>query len=401
MNKLIIIHIDGFSYDYIDKSSTPFLNSFSQRGLARRMAPSVFFQSNMSAYTGKEAVSHNRIVEYIYDSSNSPFAGFKRFGHILDRFDRCMPYQIQKFWRYGLSWLYTTLFRQPAVKLHFIPFSISPNFNFSFNDMYIKGDDIFSMVRRAGLRTAWDDEDFVANVKRRWMGTYFYRFYPGIMTDWAMERIKGGIDLIWVDLGAELDRCGHRYGPDKSKFLGVLKKIDQNLERLVTMAEKHHYHFIVFSDHGMESVRGEIDISGRLNTKGLINGRDYLAFYDSTLARFWARDSGVLQKIKAEAANLGHGRCIEQKDSIDIGVPLNKSIGELLFAVEQGYIILPNFYQGKKMVRGMHGYLGQRQGPLDGIFISDMAKGVGHSYSDNRQRVKDIASLTLKAIGIR
>ena len=400
MNKLIIIHIDAFSYEYVDRAATPFLYGLCQKTVFKRMAQSRFFQANLSAYTGADAGSHGRIVEYVYDPDNSPFYSFKKFAGILDRLDKFMPCAIRKLWRHALSWCYTTCLHKPPVKLHLIPFSICHNFNFSFNRPYIKNEDIFMKVRKAGLRTAWDDEDFVSNVKRRWMGTYFHRLYPEAMIDWAKERIKQGVDFIWVDLGAELDKFGHKYGPEKTKFISVLNKIDRNLEKLIKAAEKHKYRFIVFSDHGMEHVKGVVDISSKLNEEGLINGENYIGFYDSTLARFWIKNNDIKEKLKEVISRIEHGSLLEEKDSIKYGIPMKDAISDVVFAVDQGYLLVPNFYQGNKMVMGMHGYLEDKQGPLDGIFVTG-AQQFKCDAPDGRMRIKDIAELVLKSIGIK
>jgi len=399
MNKLIIIHIDAFSYEYVDRTTTPFLHELSQRSVFKRMAPSRLFQANLSAYTGTDAASHGRIVEYIYDPANSPFSSFKKSARVFDGFDKFMPCAVRKVWRYGLSWLYSTCLRKPPVKLHLIPFSICHNFNFSFNQRYIKKENIFMEIRKAGLKTAWDDEDFASNVKRRWMGTYFHRLYPDTMIDWAKENIEKGIDFIWADLGAELDKCGHKYGPDKTKFTKLLNKIDRNLGKIIKAAEKHKYKFIVFSDHGMEHVKKNVDISSGLNKEGLVNGRDYIGFYDSTLARFWTKNNDINKKIKEVVSNAEHGRLLEEKDSIQYGIPRKESIGDIVFAVDQGYLLLPNFYQGREMLKGMHGYLEDKQGPLDGIFVTDAGEAV--ETSGNRMKVVDIAGLALKTAGIK
>lgn len=391
MNRLVIIHIDGFSYEYMN--NIPYLRSLLQEGLARRMEPSIFFQANISSYTGRDVNSHKRIVEYIYDPENSPFTGLRKAGVVLDGIDRYTPYILQKYSRYIFSYLYTTFFRRPPVKFHFIPFSLAPYFKFSFNNMYIMGNDIFTRAKKAGLKTAWDDEDFTYNIRRRWMGTYFYRFYPGAMSEWGIEKIKKGVELIWVDLGAELDRCGHKYGPDASMFIDVLRKISLEIKKLIGAAERYSYNFIIFSDHGMESVKSVVNIDRHLRERGLINGRDYIGFYDSTLVRFWGMET-VIQKIKEILVKEPHGKYIEKKDCLEIGLPLNGYIGQAIFAVEQGGLILPNFYQGNKSVKGMHGYLEKREGPLDGIFISNV------TWNSRRAKGSDIAALTCRILGI-
>lgn len=395
MNKLIIIHVDGLSYEYINNQAMPFLSDLRKNKGVYRLAPSLFFQANMPAYTGQDASQHGRIVEYIYDPGHSPLAGFRRWAGILERVDRLLPESLSSLFRYGLGWGYSHLKQTPPIKLHFIPFHLSPYFKFSFNESYL-GEDIFMRVRKAGLRTAWDDEDFSSNVKRRWLGTYFYKFYPEIMVNWAREKIRKGIDFIWVDLGAEPDKYGHCFGPDINKFSGILKKIDRQIEKLITLARQNNYRFIVFSDHGMEEVKGCLNLASIFKKNGLRIEKDYIPFYDSTLARFWIKEKEAGMKIKSLLQRLGKGICIDENNCQALGIPLDNSIGEILFAVEQGLLILPNFYQGKKPVKGMHGYREQKSGPLDGVLASDSVS----LKVDIRYRVKDICSLAIESLDI-
>ena len=62
------------------------------------------------------------------------------------------------------------------------------------------------------------------------------------------------------------------------------------------------------SDHGMVDVRSTADVMGRLARLSVRWPRDYLAFFDSTMARFWWRGEqgrrAVLEALSAEPA--GH-----------------------------------------------------------------------------------------------
>ena len=44
---------------------------------------------------------------------------------------------------------------------------------------------------------------------------------------------------------------------------------------------------MLFSDHGMTDVAAEVDLMAVIDATGLRFGRDYVAMYDSTMARFW------------------------------------------------------------------------------------------------------------------
>lgn len=88
---------------------------------------------------------------------------------------------------------------------------------------------------------------------------------------------------------AALDGVLHREGKYGD---GVARKIqwyERRIRELVQRAERRfrEVRLFVFSDHGMTDTISSVPVMARIDALGLRFGKDYLAAYDSTMARFW------------------------------------------------------------------------------------------------------------------
>jgi hypothetical protein len=112
----------------------------------------------------------------------------------------------------------------------------------------------------------------------------------------------------------------------------------------------------VLGDHGMCDVRGSIDLMKEVETLGLDIPRDYVPFYDSTMARFKinsARSRDSLAKLLGDRPS---GRVIGSDEMRRLGASFpDGRFGDLVFLAEPGVIILPS-YMGGEGVAAMHGY---------------------------------------------
>lgn len=129
----------------------------------------------------------------------------------------------------------------------------------------------------------------------------------------------------------ELDNNGHKYGTKSKEIVNEIKKLDKKISQLDWD--------IIFSDHGM------IDVS---KTISVPITKD--CFIDADLARYWG-EKKELDEIK-EKLNLKDGEIIDWPD---------KSFGELIFMVNTGILISPNFWQGREKAKAMHGYDGKHK----------------------------------------
>ena len=110
------------------------------------------------------------------------------------------------------------------------------------------------------------------------------------------------------------------------------------------------------SDHGMVDVRVTVDVMARIDALPFRRGRDYLAFYDSTMARFWWRDPAAREAIRNALAAEPRGRWLSREDLEREGAAFaDARFGDDVFLLEPGALLLPSF-MGHAPVAAMHGY---------------------------------------------
>ena len=177
-----------------------------------------------------------------------------------------------------------------------------------------------------------------------------------------------------------LDMVGHEYGPSSAEIITALQKLDRQVETLVNHCKSlyDHVDIVIFGDHGMVDVIATLDLDREIRKHGLQYGNDYVAFYDSSMARFWCANRATEQKLVRALQEIGGGRLLSEDDKIawDIATcdPRN---GQLYFLCHPGTVIFPNFFQTEgSMVKGMHGYAPDVR-DNQGIFILNDGKSRG------------------------
>ncbi len=156
-----------------------------------------------------------------------------------------------------------------------------------------------------------------------------------------------------------LDGRLHEYGSAGQPVLDHLRWYEDWMRRLYALAEKNNevVEFFVFSDHGMSDVHGGVDVKGMVEQEFGPNGRRYLAFYDSTMARFWVDEPSVAERLEAFLGDRTEGRWLRSEEKGELGVDFkDRSQGDLIFVMREGLLINPS-YMGRNLLAGMHGYL--------------------------------------------
>lgn len=127
----------------------------------------------------------------------------------------------------------------------------------------------------------------------------------------------------------------------------------------------------VVSDHGMTPVQHHYDIVQEVEALGLKMPDDYLAVYDSTMARFWFFDDAAREAIRTRLEKLPCGRILHDDELRRLGILFpDRRFGELIFLVHPGWLFSESDFNGKGwMPNGMHGYDPQ-DSYSDGIFLS-------------------------------
>lgn len=159
----------------------------------------------------------------------------------------------------------------------------------------------------------------------------------------------------------ELDGIGHTYGPNSSEMHRALKRSDRLcLELIEGLRTKFsgRVNIVLFGDHGMVNVTRTLDLQDRLKGLGLHYGSDYAYFLDSTMARFWFFHAEAKSCVESALRDIQGGRMLAEKDLRQFGIAgCDPKNAELIFLVDPGVLIFPNFFQGHgEPIKGMHGY---------------------------------------------
>jgi predicted AlkP superfamily pyrophosphatase or phosphodiesterase len=116
--------------------------------------------------------------------------------------------------------------------------------------------------------------------------------------------------------------------------------------------------FTVISDHGMTPVRGCFDLVKVIDGLGFQMPKDYLAVYDSTMARFWFFDDRTRRSITQSLSTVDCGHIVSDDELKRLGVFFaDRRFGEVIFLLQPGWILSQSDFNGNGWTpRGMHGY---------------------------------------------
>ncbi len=159
---------------------------------------------------------------------------------------------------------------------------------------------------------------------------------------------------------SEMDRFLHGHcDPDAE----LDRQLDWYADRLRAVFERAREvdpgaSFTVLSDHGMTPVRQTYHLVADIDRLGLTMPADYLAVYDSTMARFWFFSSRGRRAISERLAAIPCGRTLGDEELRDLGILFpDRRYGELVFLLEPGWLIGGSDFNGQGWTpAGMHGY---------------------------------------------
>lgn len=171
-----------------------------------------------------------------------------------------------------------------------------------------------------------------------------------------LEAMSGDDEVLFL-YTADLDALMHRTGIFHPAVKGKLREYERFLGTVLERgkAEGRPTSVYVVSDHGMTDVHDTFDVWGELERMGLRVGRDYLAFYDSTMARFWR--GGRAREAAAEILSAaGVGRMLSDEELEFFGCLFDDRVyGDNVFLANPGIMFVPSF-MGREKLAAMHGY---------------------------------------------
>lgn len=188
---------------------------------------------------------------------------------------------------------------------------------------------------------------------------------------------KGDCGFFFLYL-SEMDMFLHTHCNDTVQLDRRLSWYEAGLSELFELALKldSGATLAVFSDHGMTPVQKHYDLVSQVDALGFQMPSDYLAVYDSTMARFWFFNPRARKTVGERLKNLHCGRIISDEEQGQLGIWFpDRRYGELIFLLNPGWLLARSDFSGSGwMPAGMHGY--HPDDPYsDAIFLSNRRPG--------------------------
>lgn len=294
-----------------------------------------------TAFTGRLPREHGRWLMYRRAAQGSVFRGF---GWL-----KLLPSRLRRSWRLT-RWLTAQVARRGVrgyFNLYDVPRGELPEFDLpEREDIFAPGglpvESLWDTLERRGVR---------------WRGWNWRTSEQHARDEALAELARGELDVLFL-YSATLDALLHHEG---SHGMGVRTNLagwSSWFEDAAAAAGRggREAWLYLCSDHGMVDVAVTVDVMGRLEGLPFRRGRDYVAFFDSTFARFWWRTPAARVAVRAALTAESHGRWLDADDLVRAGADFaDQRYGEDLFLLEPGALIVPSF-MGRSPVAAMHGY---------------------------------------------
>jgi predicted AlkP superfamily pyrophosphatase or phosphodiesterase len=386
---LVYILLDACRFDYIDDQQAPFLAHLQKQGVTAAVQPTFGFEPDAAYLAGLSPSQSRGGAHYYWGTKDNPFARLHRLPDWLEK----GPYWSSKILRHGLTRMVRRFSARPDACMARIPFRSLPYFTQARS---IPVDAEYAFIASS-----------LFDIMRTHRKTWFINIHPAhsVRVDDVIRRARSELqkpcDLLFLHIG-DLDAAGHRFGPDSPERRATLLRIDRALASLhqELSARFGEPNMLILGDHGMVQVTKHLSITDTLAHMPLVQDQDYHCFLDSTMARFWFKSSASRSILLHRLAGVPHGHVLSELECLKYGLATGKNdFAEALFLADPGVLILPNYFQGRYPVQGMHGYAPECP-QQQGIFIMRSAT---HSLQrlDSIIDMRMVFPLTLELLGLK
>jgi predicted AlkP superfamily pyrophosphatase or phosphodiesterase len=377
----IFMFIDALGWEIVNKYN------FMEEKLPHRYPAKMQFGYSCTAIptilTGQNPQGHKHLSFYYYDEENSPFKIFKLL--------KFLPSQIFDRWRvrHILSKLikkakgYTGYF-----ELYAMPFERLQYFD------YIEKTDLFVPGGLAPVANIADE--LVARDIKYHISNWRLSEKENIAS-LVDDLQKGEIEFAFLYTAA-MDGLLHRVTKDGKEIPEKLDFYEKEIAKVWQMAQEKYadFEFYVISDHGMTTLIDEIDLKKPIEALPYKFGKDYVAVYDSTMARFWFHQPQAKAAICKILEEQPHGKILSDDELQEHGVYFEDAMyGELIYLLDPGYQIAPSD-MGINALPGMHGYHPEDKDSIASFLgtaeVKDPPCWVGDYFRVMRQKMDEIVA---------
>lgn len=358
MLKNLIIVIDALGFDLLNKKNTPFLNEF---GYKSKFKTILGYTSAIlsSIYSGTYPEENDYWLNYYFDPENSPFKATHRYLKYIPpnlNNNRILRWIINQLIRFS---------RIPGVKKYHsanIPLQLLQYFDFQ-KEFFInpnvlgpKINTIFDILRKK-------------NVNFSYLGWPFLK--EQVIFQHLQKAIKQDFETLIIYL-PKLDEILHKYPKNSFKTSKYLNFLDTSLKYHIKPLQESDINIIIHSDHGVGKIIKIHNLEKDIRKLDLKMGKDYIAFYDATIARFWCFNGNAIKKLNSSLSNLPFGKLLTKTDKINFKINFSHNkYGDLIFLLDEGTYIYPNYYSILFGIPvGAHGYNPNLESQ-NGIFLTN------------------------------
>lgn len=356
----------------------PFLYSLSKRGFyIKQIIPCAGFCERSEIFSGLDGYDTGNFTAIGYLPENSPYKNDMLVLSIFEWIkiiDERIYNRLFRYWRKSHNRVLNS-YRIPPKSLR--KFALTED----GDKMLITHRDIFQEIEKNGLTYTMEGFTSLSDIRKRTKMT---------VKELAEREIEKGTDFIPLYVG-ETDSIGHRYGSDIDNIRPTLQATDRLLHEIYDIAIKEGYCICVMGDHGMVPVIKKVDVIRELSQCGCRLHKDYEAFYDSTMARFWIYNDLSKEKIrKTIEDNLSNcGFIVDGSNYREFRIPLDilcengePVYGDFVWCANPGVLISPDYFHSEReSENGMHGYVEVVEGHGTGLFVK-IYDGINHQEID-------------------
>ncbi len=353
----LFVLIDALGWTYLEQHG--FLNDVLP--YRQRLSTILGFSSGAipTMLTGLPPAEHGHWNLFYYDPSGSPFRCLRPFRAFPNSFldNRYTRKLIKEFGRHvlGLGPLFECCVRP----------SLLPWFN------WVEKKNIYE---RGGINGALSIFDRLAECDVPYRVYSYHQGSDAELLSRAEWDIRNGVAQFYFIYLSEVDAFLHQHCESFEQVEVRLRVYESQLTKLFDVAREVDpgATLTVTSDHGMTPVRDRYDLLSDIEKLDVCMPRDYLAVYDSTMARFWFFQERARAAILDTLHAVPCGRVVTDVELRQLGVFFDGSrYGETVFLLHPGWLLARSDFNGTSWApRGMHGY--HPEDPhSDAIFLSN------------------------------
>jgi predicted AlkP superfamily pyrophosphatase or phosphodiesterase len=310
--------------------------------------------------TGQKPTVHKHLSFYYYAPEKSPFKMMKYLGLGM------LPSSIADRWRvrhilskvvaryYGFTG-YFEMYAMPFSRIHLFD--------------YIEKTDIFVPGGLSPVKNLADTLE--ANRISYHISNWRLQESQNIEA-LTKDLQKGEINFAFLYTAA-MDGLLHRVTKNGAEIDVKMKWYEDNIRNLMKEAQSNYQdvYFTVFSDHGMTTLAGVVDMKREVEKLGLIFGKDYAAVYDSTMVRLWFLNDSARDIILEALSKAPHSHILDDMELKKYSIDFHDHMyGDTILLMDPGWQIAP-CDMGLKALPGMHGFAPEHEDSYAALLSSD------------------------------